>query len=81
MVLSQPADRMVHDEELQFKVGTIRASVAAAGVVEHQSLDGFAEGDIGVFDLFDEGLPTGKGKLYDVATWLAFRFVIRLPIK
>ena len=73
---------MLISTSFRFQMWSVgKVTVAAAGIVEHQSLDGFAEGDVGVFDLFDEGLPAGKGKLYDVTTWLAFRFVIRLPIK
>jgi hypothetical protein len=45
------------DEELQIEVEDVGACVATAGIVEYQSLDGLAESDICVFDLFDESLP------------------------
>ncbi len=48
------------DEELQIEVGDVGAGVALAGVVENQSLDRFAERDVGVLDLLDERLPLEK---------------------
>lgn len=66
MIIGNPlnAKGSIVDEEFQIEVGDVGTSVAETGIVKYKSLDCFAECDVGIFDLFNKGLPMKEVLLF-----------------
>jgi hypothetical protein len=61
-VLVKPlaGESSVVNEKLKIEGTDVRAGITLASIVHYHQVNGMAEGDVGIFDHLEEGLPLQK---------------------